>query len=104
MGKRPCSPDQEGVTPITRQHSPLRLRAASGSSEAVDAVEAGTAAATEALAGLSGEAPAMIIVYASVRYDLSALLAAIRAVTGPVPLVGETSTGHFRNGELTGPG
>jgi hypothetical protein len=92
------------VTPITQQDSQLRLRAASGSSEAVDAVEAGTAAASEALAGLAGEAPAMIIVYASVRYDLPALIRAVRAVTGPVPLVGETSTGHFRGGELTPPG
>ena len=45
----------------------------------------------------------MIIVYASVRYDLPALLGAIRDVTGDVPLVGETSTGHFRGGKLTGP-
>ncbi len=92
------------MTPITRQHAPVKLRAASGSSEAADAVEAGTAAATKALAGLGGEQPAMVIVYASVRYDLPALLAAIRAVTGPVPLVGETSTGHFRGSDLTQPG
>jgi hypothetical protein len=81
----------------------VRLRAASGSSEANDAVEAGTAAATEAMAGLNGRRPSMIIVYASVRYDLPALLGAIRDVTGDVPLVGETSTGHFRGAALTGP-
>ena len=46
----------------------------------------------------------MIIVYASVRYDLPALLGAIRAVTGDAPLVGETSTGHFRGGTLIEPG
>jgi hypothetical protein len=55
------------------------------------------------MAGLNGGRPAMIIVYASVRYDLPALLGAIRDVTGDVPLVGETSTGHFRGAVLTGP-
>ncbi len=88
---------------MTQQMSPLRLRAASGSSEALDAVEAGTAAAVAAMAGLDGQAPALIIVYATVRYDLPTLLAAIRAVTGDTPLVGETSTGHFSGGTLTQP-
>ena len=81
----------------------LRLEAASGSSEAHDAVEAGRAAATEAMAGLNGATPAMIIVYASVRYDLPTLIGAIRAVTGDTPLVGETSAGHFRGADLTHP-
>jgi hypothetical protein len=38
-----------------------------------------------------------------VRYDLPALIGAIRAVTGDAPLVGETSTGHFRDGTLIEP-
>ncbi len=85
---------------VTQQELVARLRAASGSSTADDPVEAGTAAAREAIAGLHGEAPTMIIVYATVSYDLAVLLAAIRAVTGDVPLVGETSTGQFRDGVL----
>lgn len=89
---------------MTQQKLPVRLHASSGSSEAPDAVEAGTEAATEAISGLEGRTPAMIIVYASVRYDLPALLGAIRAVTGDTPLVGETSTGHFRDGTLMEPG
>lgn len=78
-----------------------RLQAASGSSEAGDAAEAGRAAATQAMDGLAGARPALVIVYASIRYDLPALLGAIRAVTGDAPLVGETSAGHFQGGRLT---
>jgi hypothetical protein len=81
-----------------------RLHAATGSSEVDDAAEAGRAAATEAMAGLEGRTPALVILYASVRYDLPALLHAVRAVTGAdVPLVGATSSGHFRRGDLTRP-
>jgi hypothetical protein len=75
------------------------LRAGTGASDATAATEAGHAAATAALAGLAGEPPALIIVYASIAYDLPALLAAIRDVTGPAPLVGATTAGHFAMGE-----
>jgi len=85
------------------QTMPMRLHAASGSSEAHDAAEAGRAAATEAMNGLDGRTPALIVVFASVRYDLPALIRSIRAVTGDTPLVGETSAGHFRGGRLTEP-
>jgi len=88
---------------VAQQELPLRLRAASGSSEADDAVVAGTAAASQALAGLGGQTPDLIIVYASVRYDLTVLLDAIRQVTGDAPLVGETTSGHFNGGHLTEP-
>jgi len=88
---------------VTQQKVPVRLRASSGASAAGDPVAAGTAAAMDALAGLDGPA-AMIIVYATVQYDLPALIGAIRAVTGDVPLVGETSTGHFHGGSLMEPG
>ncbi len=88
---------------MTQQTLPTRVHAASGTSEADDPVEAGTIAAAEAIAGLNGREAAMIIVYASVRYDLATLLGAIRAVTGDTPLVGETSAGHFVGGHLTEP-
>jgi hypothetical protein len=58
----------------------------------------------EAMAGLEGRTPTLIILYTSVRYDLPTLLANVRAVTGKdVPLVGATSSGHFRSGDLTKP-
>src|SRR5215469_3555311 len=80
-----------------------RLHAASGSSEAFDAEEAGRAAATQAMAGLKGAAAALVIVFASVRYALPTLIGSIRSVTGDAPLVGETSAGHFRGSDLTQP-
>ncbi len=81
-----------------------RLFSASGASEADDAVEAGVAAAEEAVGGLAERPADLVIVYASVRYDLTALLGAVRDVTGDAPLVGATSNGHFRGAELTEPG
>lgn len=88
---------------MTNTTLPARLYAATGTSELDDAVEAGRIAATEAVVGLEGRTPALIIVYLSVRYDLPTLVGAIRAVTGDTPLVGATSTGHFRGGDLTEP-
>jgi hypothetical protein len=96
-------PTQGGEHAVTQQTLPKRLYAGSGSSEAHEAAEAGSAAATEAIAGLDGRTPALIVVFASVRYHLPTLIAAIRAVTGTTPLVGETSSGHFRGGRLTEP-
>ena len=58
----------------------------------------------EAIAGLGHRVPAMIIVYASVRYDLPRLLSGVRAVTGDARVVGQTSTGQFCGPRLIGPG
>jgi hypothetical protein len=89
---------------VTQQAVPTRLRAASGSSDVDDARTAGWIAATEAVDGLDGETPALVLVFASVRYDLPAMLEGIRAVTGVATVVGETSSGHFRDGRLIEPG
>jgi len=69
-----------------------------GTSQADSPMEAGRDAATTALAALSGEPPALVIVFASVSYDLPALVSSIRAVTGSAPLVGATSCGQFHEG------
>jgi hypothetical protein len=80
-----------------------RLDVATGASEADDAAEAGRAAAEQAMAKLRGRTPALVIVYLSVRYDLSEALAAVRSVTGDTPLVGESSSGHFHGATLVEP-
>src|ERR1700690_1091419 len=80
------------------------IAAGVGSSAATEALVAGRESADQALAGLGGQTPALVIVYASVRYDLPALLGAIRRVTGDVPLVGATTAGHFHQGTVVGPG
>jgi hypothetical protein len=69
-----------------------------GSSVVADAQVAGHEAAAEAISGLNGRPAALVIVYASVAYDLPALLASIRDITGSVPLTGATSAGLFHQG------
>lgn len=83
---------------------PGRLAVGIGTSESDDADTAGRAAATVAMGRLNGVAPGLVIVYASVRYDLPAVLGGIRAVTGRTPLVGASSSGHLHEGRLTEPG
>lgn len=77
-----------------------RLRVGSAVSRLDDATAAGTDAAGAALAGLDGTPAGLVIVYASVRYDLAVLLAAVRSVTGDTPLVGASSSGQFSDGEF----
>lgn len=81
-----------------------RVRVGIGASEVECAAPAGRSAAAAALAELGDESPALILVYASVRYDLPALLAGVRDVTRDTPLAGASSSGHFHNGSVTQPG
>ena len=81
-----------------------KLIARIGSSVAVDADVAGREAAAGAIAGLAEEAPALVIVYASVAYDLPVLLASIRRVTGTAPLIGATTAGQLHDGIFVAPG
>jgi hypothetical protein len=75
-----------------------------GTSLLPDAVEAGRQAAAQAVAGLGDEAPALLLVYASLRYDLPALLRGVRSECADTPLVGASSIAQFGNGEMTPPG
>ena len=88
---------------MIQETMPERLHAATGASECDDATEAGRTAAEQAVSGLDGRKPALVVVYPSVRYDLPELLRAIRSVTGDVPLVGATSSGHFHGANLVEP-
>ena len=80
------------------------LRVGIGASEVTGSGTAGRNAATDALRELGDGTPALVMVYASVRFDLPELLAAIREVFPGVPLVGATSSGQFHRGSLTPPG
>ena len=88
---------------MIEQTTPQRLFASTGASESDGAAEAGRAAAQQAMSGLGGRTPALVVVYPSVRYDLPELVAAIRSVTGEAPLVGATSSGHFHGANLVEP-
>ncbi|MDQ1290132.1 MAG: hypothetical protein QG622_3698 [Actinomycetota bacterium] len=81
-----------------------QLRTGRGSSEHDDAVTAGDEAARAALDALGDTEPALVFVYSSVRYDLGAVLGAVRARTGDTPLLGGSTSGHFHDGVLTAPG
>jgi hypothetical protein len=80
----------------------MELRTGIGISKAQDADEAGRAAASAALAELTGEPPALIMVFCTPRYDLRKLVAAIRSVTGDTLLVGATSSGELVRGTYMG--
>ncbi len=81
----------------------MGLAAGIGSSRAGDAARAGAEAAGQAVARLPGR-PALVVVYATVRYDLPRLLAAVRERTGGAPLIGATSDGAFAGGAHLPPG
>ena len=75
-----------------------QLAVGSGTSSLDKADVAGAEAACAALAGLAGASPGLVIVYASIRYDLGELLAAVRGITGDTPLIGASACGQFTDG------
>ncbi len=77
------------------EHASPRVRVGTGLSRSKDAFEAGKAAALDAVGPLGGEPPALVMVFATPRYDLPALLAGIRSVTGDSLLVGGTGSGEI---------
>ena len=81
-----------------------RLPVGSGTSSLDDATAAGAEAARAAVAGLGGAEPALVIVYASIHYDMPVLVAAVRGITGDAPLVGASASGQFSDGEYVPPG
>ena len=80
----------------------MKVRAGTGMSRAQDAAEAGREAATAALTALAGEPPALVIVFTTPRYDLPALLAGIRSITGAALLIGATGSGEIVRGQYMG--
>jgi hypothetical protein len=73
-----------------------------GMSTARDAAEAGREAAAAAVAALMDEPPALVIIFTTPRYDLSALLKGIRSITGTALLIGATGSGEIVQGEYLG--
>jgi hypothetical protein len=73
-----------------------------GTSRALDSVEAGREAAKKAVIALMDESPALVIVFTTPRYDLSALLTGIRSITGTALLIGATGSGEIVQGEYLG--
>lgn len=79
-----------------------RVRAGTGISQAQDSFGAGREAASAAVASLDGEALALVMVFTTPRFDLPALLAGVRSITGAAPLVGATGSGEIVRGRYLG--
>ena len=79
-----------------------RVRLGVGASMRKEAFEAGQAAAADAVAPLGQESPALVMVFATPRYDLAALLEGVRSVTGSTLLVGCTGSGEIVAGQYLG--
>ena len=92
------------MTQVDDTRKTSRVRFGVGTSTDERATVAGTEAATTAVIGLAGERADLVLCYASVRYDLPALLAAVNDVAGGAPVVGATSCGQLCGGSLLAPG
>jgi hypothetical protein len=79
-----------------------RVRVGIGICKSMEAFAAGQEAATAAISPLEGMDPALVMVFATPRYDLPALLEGIRSVTGSALLVGCTGSGEIVGGQYLG--
>ncbi|MBL8473761.1 MAG: response regulator [Rhodocyclaceae bacterium] len=75
--------------------SDARIKVGYGWSGLDVASTAGTAAASAALAPIGDLPPALVLVFASVRYDLPELLRAIAGQVGTAPVLGATTAGEI---------
>jgi hypothetical protein len=79
-----------------------RVRVGIGSCTRGEAFEAGREAASAAVAPLEGANAGLVLVFATPRYDLPALLQGVRSVTGDALLVGCTGSGEIVGGQYLG--
>ncbi|MGC8490742.1 MAG: FIST N-terminal domain-containing protein [Syntrophobacteraceae bacterium] len=73
-----------------------------GFSTGADSYAAGTEAVRKAVAGITECKASLVIVFASVRYNLEELLRGIREVVESVPILGTTGAGEICNGVRVG--
>ncbi len=74
----------------------MATRFATALKKGTDSYATGRDAATEAMAGLGGGAPALCLVFASIDYCVAEVVQGIRSVVGPAAaVVGATSCGEF---------
>jgi diguanylate cyclase (GGDEF)-like protein/PAS domain S-box-containing protein len=76
----------------------VKLEVGYGLAKGGDAFATGGTAAKQALSSIREYAPCLVLVFASISYDLEELLQGIQAVVGDVPLVGATTAGEICNG------
>jgi hypothetical protein len=76
----------------------MKIKSGTGFSTAVDPVTAAQEATGAAISALNGEAPALVIVFTTPRYDMQVLISTIRSLTGDALLIGSTSSGEIVQG------
>jgi signal transduction histidine kinase len=81
---------------MTRQVQSLEVGV--GVSSARDGYQAALEAARTAAAGITTHSFSVVLVYASVHYDLVDALCAIKSVVGDIPILGTTTSGEICNG------
>ncbi len=78
------------------------LKVGCGLSDDEDSWTAGASAAGQAVAELDGAPLSCVLVFASVRFELAALLAGIASVVGDAPTIGATTAGEICDGVAHG--
>lgn len=77
----------------------MATKCSAGFSSAPSSAAAGAEAAKMAVGGLGGR-PDIVFLFASTNHEYPELLAAVRAVTGKVPLVGCSTSGEFTHSHV----
>jgi PAS domain S-box-containing protein len=73
------------------------LQVGYGSAKGCDSFAVGTEAARQAVRGIDGSPLVVVLVFASVHYDLEEMLRGIHAVVGDTPVMGATTAGEICN-------
>jgi PAS domain S-box-containing protein len=72
-----------------------------GSGKGADACRVGVDAAYEAMEGIDRDSLSVVLVFASVKYDLERMLHGVGTVVGEVPVIGATTAGEICNASLS---
>jgi diguanylate cyclase (GGDEF)-like protein/PAS domain S-box-containing protein len=76
----------------------VKLEVGYGCAKGDDAFAAGETAARQARSSIMEYTPSLVLVFASISYDLEELLHGVHDVLGDIPLVGATTAGEICNG------
>jgi PAS domain S-box-containing protein len=83
---------------VVREAHALKIEVGCGLGKGDDAFAAGAQAARQALSGVNQLSLSVVLAFASVRYDLEALLRGIHSAVGEATVLGATTAGEVCNG------
>ncbi len=76
----------------------VKLEVGHGLGKGADAFITGAEAAKQALSSIREHVPSLVLVFASIKYDLEELLRGVQSVVGEAPVVGATTSGEICDG------